>query len=126
MICYCKCGSCTMEEIAISKFKATCLAVLERVRKTGKPVVVTRFGQPIAQISPPGVAKNIKLGGGAGTMVILGDIVGPIGEESDWEAAQDPETEEAKKTEGGSCWTRISGSGAMPKRTSFLPKWRAN
>ncbi|OLB83173.1 MAG: hypothetical protein AUI12_17190 [Acidobacteria bacterium 13_2_20CM_2_57_6] len=99
MICYCKCGSCTMEEIAISKFKATCLAVLERVRKTGKPVVVTRFGQPIAQISPPGVAKNIKLGGGAGTMVILGDIVGPIGEESDWEAAQDPETEEAKKTE---------------------------
>ena len=57
-----------MEEIAISKFKATCLAVLERVRKTGKPVVVTRFGQPIAQISPPEVAKNIKLGGGAGTM----------------------------------------------------------
>jgi len=88
-----------MEEIAISKFKATCLAVLERVRKTGKPVVVTRFGQPIAQISPPEVAKNIKLGGGAGTMAILGDIVGPIGEESDWEAAQDPETEEAKKTE---------------------------
>ena len=86
-----------MEEIAISKFKATCLAVLERVRKTGKPVVVTRFGQPIAQISPPGVTKNIKLGGGAGMMVILGDIVGPIGDESDWEAAQDPET--AKKTE---------------------------
>ncbi len=36
----------TMEEIAISKFKATCLAVLERVRKTGQPVLVTRFGQP--------------------------------------------------------------------------------
>jgi hypothetical protein len=33
-----------MEEIAISKFKATCLAVLEKVRKTGKPVLVTRFG----------------------------------------------------------------------------------
>jgi antitoxin (DNA-binding transcriptional repressor) of toxin-antitoxin stability system len=87
-----------MEEIAISKFKATCLAVLEKVRKTGEPILVTRFGHPIAEINPPGGAmKKIKLGGGAGSMVILGDIVGPISDESDWEAAQDPETEEAKK-----------------------------
>jgi hypothetical protein len=28
-----------MKEIAISKFKATCLAVLERVRKTGEPIL---------------------------------------------------------------------------------------
>jgi antitoxin (DNA-binding transcriptional repressor) of toxin-antitoxin stability system len=41
-----------MKEIAIFKFKATCLAVLERVRKTGDPVPVTRFGHPIAQIKP--------------------------------------------------------------------------
>jgi len=89
-----------MEEIAISKFKATCLAVLERVRKTGKPLLVTRFGQPIAQISPPEIAKRVpRLGGGAGTMEILGDIVGPIGDESDWEAAQDPEADKAKKPE---------------------------
>ena len=87
-----------MEEIAISKFKATCLAVLERVRKTGKPILVTRFGQPIADITPAGASKKIRLGGGAGTLVILGDIVGPIGDESDWEAAQDPETEGAKKS----------------------------
>jgi antitoxin (DNA-binding transcriptional repressor) of toxin-antitoxin stability system len=79
-----------MEEIAISKFKATCLAVLEKVRKTNEPILVTRFGHPIAEINPPGAAKKIKLGGGAGTAVILGDIVGPIGDLSDWEAAQDP------------------------------------
>jgi predicted nucleic acid-binding protein len=30
-----------MEEIAISKFKATCLSVLEQVRKTKKPILVT-------------------------------------------------------------------------------------
>jgi len=42
-----------MQEIAISKFKATCLAVLKRVRETGEPVLVTRFGQPIARIEPP-------------------------------------------------------------------------
>src|SRR5437667_2055268 len=99
MICYCKCGSCTMEEIAISKFKATCLAVLERVRKTRQPVVVTRFGQPIAQITPPEVKRVPRLGGGAGTMEVLGDIVGPISDESEWEAAQDPESDETKKPE---------------------------
>ena len=80
-----------MQEIAISKFKATCLAVLEEVRKTGKPILVTRFGHPIAVINPPGSGKPaIRLGGGIGTMKILGDIVGPISDESDWEAAQDP------------------------------------
>ena len=42
-----------MEEIAISKFKATCLAVLERVRRTGKPILVTRFGKPVAEVVAP-------------------------------------------------------------------------
>ncbi|HUN61280.1 MAG TPA: type II toxin-antitoxin system prevent-host-death family antitoxin [Candidatus Sulfotelmatobacter sp.] len=88
-----------MEEIAISKFKATCLAVLERVRETGEPVVVTRFGQPIARIEPPvQPRKKIKLGGGVGTITILGDIVGPITDISDWEAAQDPEEIEKDKS----------------------------
>lgn len=81
-----------MEQIAISKFKATCLAVLERVRKTGEPILVTRFGQPIARIEPPTQpAKRVKLGGMAGSMTIHGDIVGPISDISDWEAGQDPE-----------------------------------
>jgi antitoxin (DNA-binding transcriptional repressor) of toxin-antitoxin stability system len=83
-----------MEEIAISKFKATCLAVLERVRRTGQPIRVTRFGQAVAEIIPPGGAKRtIRMGGGIGTMEILGDIVGPTGDISEWEAAQDPEPE---------------------------------
>lgn len=42
-----------MRDIAISKFKATCLAVLEDVRRTGAPVTVTRFGKPVAEIVPP-------------------------------------------------------------------------
>jgi antitoxin (DNA-binding transcriptional repressor) of toxin-antitoxin stability system len=83
-----------MEEIAISKFKATCLAVLERVRKTGQPIRVTRFGQPIAEINPPSGQRRVpRLGTGAGTAVILGDIVGPIGDISEWEAAQEPEND---------------------------------
>jgi len=42
-----------MEEIGVSKFKATCLAVLERVQKMRKPIRVTRFGEPIAEDVPP-------------------------------------------------------------------------
>ena len=79
-----------MEEIAISKFKATCLAVLEHVRNTGEPVLVTRFGHPVAEIVAPGTLKPMRR---FGTMVgsgrITGDIVGPIGDESDWEAGKD-------------------------------------
>ena len=84
-----------MEEIAISKFKATCLAVLERVRKTGKPIRVTRFGHVVAEVVPPEGAKLApRLGTGVGTGVILGDIVGPTGDESEWDAAQDPPSEQ--------------------------------
>lgn len=86
-----------MEEIAISKFKATCLAVLERVRKTGQPIRVTRFGQVIAEINPPSPLLSARrFGRHIGSVEILGDIVGPIGDESDWEAARDPESGESE------------------------------
>jgi prevent-host-death family protein len=80
----------SVEEMPISKFKATCLAVLERVRKTGEPVLVTRFGHPVAEIVAPGSLKPARvLGTMPGSGRITGDIVGPIGDESDWEAAQE-------------------------------------
>ena len=83
-----------MEEIAISKFKATCLAVLEKVKKTGQPILVTRFGRPVAQIAPPAPAKRApKLGTGVGSITIHGDIVGPISDLSDWEAADERDEE---------------------------------
>jgi prevent-host-death family protein len=76
-----------VEEIAISKFKATCLAVLERVRKTGQPILVTRFGEPVAEIGPPSPPKRSTrwLGGMRGTAQILGDIVSPASDEDESE-----------------------------------------
>lgn len=76
-----------MQEIAISKFKATCLAVLEKVRKTRRPVLVTKFGKPVAQITPPGPEERQKCGIGAldGTFEITGDIISPVTDEHDWE-----------------------------------------
>jgi prevent-host-death family protein len=77
-----------MEEIAISKFKATCLAVLDRVSKTRRPVLVTRFGKPVAEVVPARVSQNSGrwLGSMKGTARILGDIVGPVVEPEEWEA----------------------------------------
>jgi antitoxin (DNA-binding transcriptional repressor) of toxin-antitoxin stability system len=77
-----------MEEIAISKFRATCMAVLKRVLKTGKAVLVTRFGKPVAEVVPPHAPRRPKhwVGSLAGTGQITGDIVAPASEEDDWEA----------------------------------------
>ena len=75
-----------MEQIAISKFKVTCLAVLERVRKTRRPVLVTRFGEPLAQVIPPPSPKRPArwLGSLAHTGRIRGEIVAPVSDERDW------------------------------------------
>jgi prevent-host-death family protein len=77
----------TMETMAISKFKATCLAVLEKVRRTGKPILVTRFGEPIAEVVPPTRVENPKrqLGTLRGTLRVVGDIVSPATDEGEWD-----------------------------------------
>lgn len=69
-----------MDEISISEFKAKCLAILEQVRKTKKPIRVTRFGKPVAEVVPPSPVKDRTswIGSMAGRGKILGDIVSPI------------------------------------------------
>ena len=80
-----------MQEIAISEFKAKCLALLDQVRKTKKPIRVTRFGEAVAEVVPPGPATPGAdwLGSMADSMEIVGDIVSPVIEETDWEALRD-------------------------------------
>lgn len=77
-----------MESMAISKFKATCLATLERVRKTGRPVRVTRFGTPVADIVPPAApaASAPWVGALRGTLELDGDIISPSSDEVVWDA----------------------------------------
>jgi prevent-host-death family protein len=77
-----------MKEVAISEFKAKCLGILEQVRKTRTPIRVTRFGEPVAEILPPSPKPRSKrwLGSMAGSVKILGDIVGPTGSFDDWDA----------------------------------------
>ena len=74
----------------ISKFKATCLAALERVRRTGRPLRVTRFGRPVADIVPasPERPQPRWLGSLRDTLEIRGDILEPSSELTKWDAIE--------------------------------------
>jgi prevent-host-death family protein len=78
------------DTIAISAFKARCLAVLKRVKETGRPIVVTKFGEPVAEIVPPTPVQPAEpwLGHLRDRAKISGDIVAPVADPSDWEATR--------------------------------------
>jgi prevent-host-death family protein len=80
-----------MKEVAISEFKAKCLALLEEVQKTKRPLRVTRFGKPVAEVVPasPEAGPADWIGSMKESMEILGDIVSPVGDEGEWEALRD-------------------------------------
>jgi prevent-host-death family protein len=75
-----------LEVITISKFKATCLAVLDNVKRTGRPVLVTRRGEPVAVIDPPPPPKKRAswLGTFKSRGKITGDILAPAVPENSW------------------------------------------
>jgi antitoxin (DNA-binding transcriptional repressor) of toxin-antitoxin stability system len=62
--------------------------MIEEVRKTRKPIRVTRFGKPVAEVVPSTAEKSEgrRLGAMAASMKIVGDIVGPTGSLDDWDA----------------------------------------
>jgi antitoxin (DNA-binding transcriptional repressor) of toxin-antitoxin stability system len=79
-----------VDTIAVSKFKATCLAALERVRRTGRPLRVTRFGKPLADVVPPAAVADSRtwLGAMQGRGKVVGDLVEPIVPRDQWKAAR--------------------------------------
>ena len=80
----------SMHEIAISKFKAKCLSLLEEVNKTKMPLRVTRRGIPLADVVPasPDAEERTWIGSMTGTLKISGDIVSPVIDPEDIEALQ--------------------------------------
>ncbi len=77
-----------IEEISISQFKATCLAILARVKRTKKPILVLRKGEPIAQVVPPPPPSMPPswLGSFSNSGEICGDIMSPASGPKEWEA----------------------------------------
>ena len=71
-----------METMTVTKFKATCLSILDDVQKQKKRVVITKRGKPIAEVVPYLKAdRRISL---KNTVTFMKDIVSPVAEE-DWE-----------------------------------------
>lgn len=64
-----------MKKIAAGKFKATCLQVMDEVRETREPYVITKRGVPVAKIVPIEKPKRKSIFGCMkGKMEIVGDI----------------------------------------------------
>jgi prevent-host-death family protein len=81
-----------MKEVAISEFKAKCLALLEQVRKTRQPIRVLRHGKPVAEIVPPSPVVTDHaawIGSMKDKIVIKGDIISPANDEDEWEVNRD-------------------------------------
>ncbi len=69
-----------MTTIKASEFKAKCLALMDKVARTGRTIVVTKNGKPVAELRPhrPPRAKSL-IGLHKGQIDIRGDIISPLG-----------------------------------------------
>ncbi len=60
--------------IPAGRFKAECLALLDRVARTGEAVVMTKRGHPVAKVVPiRETSKPLR-----GSVTFRGDVVAPI------------------------------------------------
>ena len=65
--------------IPAAVFKAECLRLMDEVARTGKPVVITKHGRPVAQLVPVAPAPRSLFGYMRNTLSIKGDVVAPTG-----------------------------------------------
>ncbi len=73
-----------MDVIKASEFKAKCLGIMDAVAETGRPVVITKNGKPVAELRPYQPAGGSLLGVLQGKVEITGDIISPL--DVEWEA----------------------------------------
>ena len=71
--------------VSASQFKAQCLAMLDKVAKTGLPMVVTKRGKPIAKLIPIDSQEPPDLLGSV-RYTREEDLLAPVDES--WEAEQ--------------------------------------
>ncbi len=74
-----------MKKMAAGEFKAQCLKVMDRVKATREPVVITKKGRPVAKLVPVDSTARDFLGSLAGTIEIAGDIESPVESAEAWE-----------------------------------------
>jgi len=74
------------ETMPISKFKATCLKVIDQVKNTGISIIVTKRGGPYALVSklPEPEKQETWMGKYKKEIEITGDIIEPAVDETEW------------------------------------------
>lgn len=73
-----------MKKIAAAEFKAKCLTLMEAVRSTREPLMVTKRGKPLVRLFPADDGKDDFIGRLEGVFRVVGDIESPSG---DWESS---------------------------------------
>jgi prevent-host-death family protein len=75
-----------MKTIPAAQFKARCLTLMDDVRKTREPVLITKRGHPVAKLVPAGKTNQEFIGRLEGIVNIRGDIESPIEPPEAWDA----------------------------------------
>lgn len=63
--------------IPAALFKAECLKLMDEVARTGRPIVITKHGKPVAQLAPVPAEPGSYFGHMKGAARLKGDIVAP-------------------------------------------------
>ncbi len=74
-----------MKTMPAGQFKARCLKIMDEVRSTREPVVITKKGRPVAKLVPADGQPEDIFGCMKGEVEIVGDIVSPAVPLEDWE-----------------------------------------
>ena len=77
-----------MKTIPAGEFKARCLTLMEDVRNTREPVLITKRGKPVARLVPVEDGGRDFIGRLEGIVRIVGDIESPIEPADAWESSR--------------------------------------
>ncbi len=69
-----------MKKIAAGEFKARCLTLMENVRSTREPLMVTKRGKPVVKLVPADDNTDDFIGRLEGVFRVVGDVESPIDE----------------------------------------------
>ena len=74
-----------MKAIPAGQFKARCLRIMDEVRATREPVLITKKGQPVAKLVPADSQPAEIFGCLRNEIKIVGDIESPVTPLEDWD-----------------------------------------
>jgi prevent-host-death family protein len=78
----------SMKKIAAAAFKAKCLTLMEQVRSTKQPLLITKRGKPVAKLVPVDTGEDNFIGRLKGVFRVVGDIESPVEPAEAWESAR--------------------------------------